>query len=121
MPKKPRRDKRGKHLLRSATGHKPVRLHSVKELLARDVPGMTRVTEHSARADFWRAFLCRTLPAELAAQVSAVSERGPALTVFASSAAWSARLRYALAELEGQMRDAAPGLTSVAVRVRPPP
>jgi hypothetical protein len=81
---------------------------------------MTRVTEHTARADFWRSWLCRKLPAELASEVSAISEREHALTVFASSAAWSARLRYALAELEGEMRAAAPGLMSIAVRVRPP-
>jgi hypothetical protein len=119
MPKKLRRDKRGKPLLRSATALKSARIHSVKELLARTAPGMTRVTEQAERQQFWRSWLCRKLPAELALQVAAVSERGQVLTVFASSAAWSARLRYALAELEGEMRSEAPALVSVAVRVRP--
>ena len=119
MPKKLQRDKRGKHLLRSATGLKFSRIHSVKELLARGTPTMTRVTEQAARQDFWGAWLCRHLPAQLAAQISAVVERDHTLVIFASSAAWSARLRYAVTEVEAQMRAAAPKLAAISVRVRP--
>jgi len=119
MPKKTQRDKREKHLLRSVTGRKSARIHSVKELLARATPGMTRITEQAARQQFWHAWLCRNLPAELAAQITAVSERGGVLTIFAHSAVWSARLRYALAELQAPLRAAAPQLSSISVRVRP--
>jgi hypothetical protein len=121
MPKKIRRDKRGKHLLRSATGVKSARIHSVKELLARGAPRMTRVTDQAARQSFWGEWLCHHLPQELHAQLSGVVERDTTLVIFASSAAWSARLRYALTELEPQIRAAAPALASIAVRVRPPP
>ncbi|HXO15343.1 MAG TPA: hypothetical protein VN835_03310, partial [Steroidobacteraceae bacterium] len=57
MPKKMARNKRGKPLLRSAAGLRPLRLHSVKELLARTAPGMTRVTEQAARQGFWSSWL----------------------------------------------------------------
>src|SRR4029077_11700936 len=110
MPKKLRRDKRGKHLLRSATGVKSARIYSVKELLARDAPGMTRVTDQAARQQFWCGWLCRHLPQECNAQVTAGVEREHTLVIVATSAAWSARLRYAITELERQIRAAAPAL-----------
>jgi len=45
--------------------------------------------------------------------------RGHALVISAASAAWCARLRYALQELDPQIRAAAPQLTAIAVRVQP--
>jgi len=59
------------------------------------------------------------LPREAAKHVSAVVERHDTLVIFTSSAAWSARVRFAVAEIEGQLKRAHPGITAVAVRVLP--
>jgi len=39
--------------------------------------------------------------------------------IFAATAAWSARLRYAVLELEREIRTADPELTDIEVRVLP--
>src|SRR5262249_6164272 len=120
MPKMPRRDKRGKPPMRSRAGLKSTRAHSVKDLLTRSVPLLTRVTEGAERSEFWRVWLTSHLSAELGQHVSGAAEREATLTVFADSAAWSARLRFALAELEAQIL-AAGSLSAVRVRVLPRP
>ena len=119
MPKNKSRDKRGKPRVRTAAGLRPLRAHSVKELLARSAPGLTRVSDQAARAGFWSGWLCRHLPTEIGARICAVVERDGTLVIFAASAAWCARLRYAVQELEPQIRAAAPQLTAIAVRVQP--
>ena len=48
-----------------------------------------------------------------------VLEREGTLVIFAESAAWSARLRFALAELETQIRAENAAIHSVAVKVLP--
>ncbi|HYB64050.1 MAG TPA: hypothetical protein VEC59_02195 [Steroidobacteraceae bacterium] len=78
-----------------------------------------RVTAQAARASFWNEWLSNHLPAETVARVSGVVERDDALVIFAESAAWSARLRFAVQELEREILAAAGGLSSVVVRVRP--
>ena len=92
---------------------------SVKDLLARRAPGLTRVTTAAARASFWNEWLSARLPAGLGARLSGVVERDETLVIFAESAAWSARLRYTVQDLEREILAAAPGLTTVVVRVRP--
>ena len=83
------------------------------------MPALTRVTDQAVRADFWNGWLCRHLPTDLVGRVSGVVEREDTLVVFADSAAWSARLRYALHELEPQVRAASAGISAIRVRVRP--
>ena len=78
-----------------------------------------RVTTQAARARFWDDWLSQHLPADVGARVSGVVERDGKLVIFAESAAWSARLRYLVQELEPQIFAAARGLAAVAVRVRP--
>ena len=73
--------------------------HSVKDLLARSVPVLSQAANHNARQAFWRPWLEAHLPPELAPQITAITERDRTLVVFATSPAWSARLRYALQEL----------------------
>ena len=122
MPKNPRRDKRGRRPLRSATaptsGGAP-RPRSVKELLQRRVPLVTAVTDQAARVRFWEGWLAARVAPELAARMSGVAEREDALVVFAESAAWCARLRFALTELEAAVREVRPQLAAVEVRVLP--
>ena len=97
-----------------------MRVDSVKELLTRAAPHLTRVTEGAERSEFWRTWLGERLPAELGQHISGAAEREATLTVFADSSAWSARLRFALAELEPQIL-AAGALLKVRVRVLPRP
>jgi Dna[CI] antecedent, DciA len=124
MPKKMARNKRRKSAMRTRAGPDSGRVHSVKELLSHRAPALTRITDQAAdqaaRASFWSGWLCRHLPTDLAARVSGVIEREDALVIFAASAAWSARLRYALQELEPQIRADFPALSAINVRVRPP-
>jgi hypothetical protein len=93
--------------------------HSVKDLLARPLPSLMRVTDHAARQSFWSEWLSGKLPPELARRIAGASEQDGQLVVFAESAAWCARLRYALRELDAQLRAASPGLGEVRVRVQP--
>jgi hypothetical protein len=92
---------------------------SVKELLARTVPTLTRVTDQAARQKSWRGWLERHLPAEIVGKLSGVVERDGTLVLFAESSAWSARLRYAVQEIEAQLRQAHPQIAAVSVRVLP--
>jgi hypothetical protein len=119
MPKKVSRDKRIRLPMRSRTSPVPHKTDSVKELLARAAPALRRVTEQAARQSFGREWLATHLPPALHAHVSGVAERDGTLVVFAASAAWSARLRYALIELEADIRAAAPELCAIKVRVLP--
>jgi hypothetical protein len=119
MPKKVRRDKRGSSAVRSGAVGNSRRPHSVKDLLARRAPILTRVTAAAARASFWSEWLSKRLPAETGARISGVIEREDTLVIFAESAAWSARLRFDLQELEREILSAARGVTGVEVRVRP--
>jgi len=105
--------------MRTRAGLKSARAHSVKELLARSAPALTGFTVAAERGNFWLKWLAAHLPAGLSQHVSGAAEREATLVVFADSPAWSARLRYALAELEGEIR-AAPGAPkTVRVRVLP--
>jgi len=122
MPKKMSRDKRGKASMRSGAGSRALvgaPLHSVKDLLSRYAPALTRVTEKAEKQVFWSAWLAAHLPAQLHGRISGITEREGTVVVFAESAAWSARLRYALLELEDTARAAVPGLIGLEVRVLP--
>ena len=119
MPKKMSRNKRGKAPMRSRTGLVSTPVHSVKELLARRAPGLSRVTTQVARQNFWSCWLGTRLPPEICPHLSGISEREGTLTIFAESAAWSARLRYAVLELEREIRAADPSLLRIEVRVLP--
>jgi hypothetical protein len=53
------------------------------------------------------------------ARISGIAEREGRLVIFAETAAWSARLRYAILELEREIRAADPALIDIEVRVLP--
>jgi Dna[CI] antecedent, DciA len=72
-----------------------------------------------ARQLDWVEWLRSVLPEELRAAVVNAVPRGPELVVLAVSAAWSARLRYALAALAPELKVRAPDIVKVAVRVAP--
>ncbi|MFZ0501995.1 MAG: DciA family protein [Steroidobacteraceae bacterium] len=93
--------------------------HSVKDLLARSVPVLARAADQSTRQAFWLRWLETHLAPELCPRITAITERGHTLVVFADSPAWSARLRYAVQELHGQIRAAQPEIEEIMVRVMP--
>ncbi|MGQ0835907.1 MAG: DciA family protein [Gammaproteobacteria bacterium] len=93
---------------------------SVKGLLGRARnPVLSQISAQKGSQDAWRAWLATRLPEDLAGRVSGVVEREGVLTVFTESAAWSARLRFALAEADADVRARSPGLSRVVVKVMP--
>ncbi|HKT74566.1 MAG TPA: DciA family protein [Steroidobacteraceae bacterium] len=120
MPKQTRRNKRNGSRFHSSVAPRPApRTDSVKDLLARRSPTLTRVTDQVERRSYWSRWLNEHLPAPLCRHMSGVVESEGTLVVFAESAAWSARLRYAIHDLEAQIRAAQPLILGVAVRVLP--
>ena len=74
----------------------------------------TRATQQG-----WLDWLRAALPDELRAAVINVIRKGDELTVLAASAAWSARLRFAVAALAPGIQARAPEVCKVKVRVAP--
>ena len=93
---------------------------SVKALLSRSSQSaLSDVARHRQSQKDWREWLGSKLPAALAARITGVVERDENLVIFAESAAWSARLRYAIAELDADIRRENPAIRTVSVRVMP--
>jgi Dna[CI] antecedent, DciA len=120
MPNMARRNKRNGSRIGSTSGSRlSNQTDSVKDLLAKLTPSLKRVTEQVHRQDFWRDWLEAHLPAEITGKLTGVVERDGTLVIFAESPAWSARLRFAVQEIEAQILAARPGITEVSVRVLP--
>jgi hypothetical protein len=92
---------------------------SVKEVLRRACPTLARVSDQAGRQSYWRQWLTQQLAPQLTSHLSGVVEREDTLVIFTDSAAWSARLRYCLQELEAQIKQAQPTIQHVSVRVMP--
>lgn len=125
MPNKLRRDKKNRRASRRAVAQiRPGRdsvkkADSVKSLLARSGPVLGRIAEQAARQGLWREWLAERLGEPLRARITGVVERDGALVIFTESAGWGVRLRYAVAELEAELRQAHPQVSRVLVRVLP--
>jgi hypothetical protein len=93
---------------------------SVKSLLGR-ISQITRppVAQQRQAPHDWREWLKKRLPEGLEAHITGVVEREQSLTVFAESAAWSARLRFAIAELDAEIRGERAEIQKVLVKVLP--
>jgi hypothetical protein len=59
------------------------------------------------------------LPPALRSHITGVTEREGDLVIFSDSSGWSARLRYALAELDAELKGERPAITRIIVRVLP--
>ena len=105
--------------MRGSRGLQPQRADSVKDLLARTAAVLTRLTDQAARQAFWRSWLEAHLPGEIVQRLSGVVQRQGTLVIFAESSAWSARLRYAIQEIEPQIRACVPEIAQITVRVLP--
>jgi hypothetical protein len=93
---------------------------SVKALLSRiSQSPLARVAEQRQVQEDWRSWLKNKLPADLDAHVTGAVEREKQLTVFAESAAWSARLKFAVAEIDAEIRARNADIQKVTVKVMP--
>jgi hypothetical protein len=120
MPNKLHRNKRNGSRKMATNVSKPFRTpHSVKEVLGRATPTLTRLTDQASRQGYWKQWLAQHVPADLTARLSGVVERDDTLVIFAESAVWSARLRYVMQELEAAIKLARPTIQHVSVRVMP--
>lgn len=120
MPKMTRRNKRSGSRIRSTISSRlSNQTDSVKELLSKLTPTLRRVSDQAARQSFWRDWLDTHLPSEIREKLTGVVEREGTLVIFTESAAWSARLRYLVREIDTQIRAADPKITAVSVRVLP--
>lgn len=67
----------------------------------------------------WLERVAGLLPQELRGSLVNVVQKGDQLTVLTISAAWSSRVRFALAALEPQLLAQSPDIVKVVVRVSP--
>jgi len=119
MPKQPPSDKKIRASLRHGARNRRG-ADSVKSLLAaRPSPVLASIGEQARRQASWRQWFGERLPPPLPARITGIVERDGALVLFAESAGWGVRLRYAVAELEAELRGAHPTISRVAVRVLP--
>ena len=95
------------------------RIDSVKSLLARSGPVLARVADQAAKQGVWRDWLAERIEEPLRGRITGVVERDGALVLFTESAGWGVRLRYAMAELEAELRRDHPQVSRVLVRVLP--
>jgi hypothetical protein len=90
---------------------------SINELLS-NRRGLQRITQALPQARSWADWLRAALPLELAAHVLSALPKAPQLIVFADTAGWATRLRYALAALQGSIQERDATLTRTSVRVQ---
>lgn len=120
MPKRARRDKLNSTRVGIRSIGTSRSVESVKALLSRSSQSALRaVAEHRQVQFEWRKWLENKLPEALRAHVTGVAAKPDALVVFAASSAWSARLRFALVELEPAIKKENGAIRSVSVRVMP--
>ncbi len=94
-------------------------MDSVKELLQRCTPVLAGLQREALRQRDWLQWVQRELPQELAGHVTGVTEQAGELVIFAESAAWGVRIRYAAPQLLTAMSDQQANILGVKVRVAP--
>ena len=67
----------------------------------------------------WQVAVMKALGPDLANKVNRCTLDSGRITVIAESSAWAARMRFALAEAEPELRAVTPGYRELIVRVRP--
>jgi hypothetical protein len=95
-------------------------MDSVKDLLQRSTPVLAGLQREALRQRDWLQWVRRELPEELATHVTGATEQSGELVIFAESAAWGVRLRYATPQLLNAIGGQEPRIAGVQVRVAPP-
>ena len=124
MPKKPPHDKKRSPDLRSGGAYvRRARGPAAAPRSLGDIIGaqglLGRLAGAQRAQQDWLGWLREQLPLELREAAVNVVPKGRELVVLSSSAAWSTRLRYAVAALEPQIRVRDPQIGKVSVRVAP--
>jgi hypothetical protein len=120
MPKKPVQNKKSIPGKRSSPS--PTRYRAAPQSLGRimkDQGWMAQLHQVRSAQQEWVEWLRAALPEALRGSIVNVVHKGAELRVLAISAAWSARLRYALTALDAQLKQRAPDIVKVTVRVAP--
>lgn len=94
-------------------------MDSVKELLQRSTPVLAGLQREALRQRDWLQWVKRELPEELADHVTGVTEQAGELVIFAESAAWGVRLRYAAPQLLNVLGSQSANIVGVRIRVVP--
>ena len=117
MPKPPGRYKKFPPSMSSRAANPGRKPFIVKDLLAKSGL-LSKASAQLVDSDQqWRDFFEKHLPEGMSGQIDTLVEDAGTLTVFTSSAAWSARLKYALLELEPAMKRESPRLKRCVVKV----
>jgi hypothetical protein len=123
MQKKPYPDKansgRGSRITQSGRPKSRNSTDSVKDLLQRSTPVLAGLQREALRQRDWLQWVQRELPEELATHVTGVAEQAGALVIFAESAVWGVRLRYAVPQLLTVIRALPANIVDVRIRVVP--
>ena len=124
MPKKPPQDKKTIAEKGSRPAYRQPRVagRAPAQTLAGIMQGkgwLQGLQQIRADQQQWLEWFQETLPEELRGAIVNVVHKGEELTVLASSAAWSARLRFALEALSPKLKQRAPDIVKVTVRVTP--
>src|SRR5687768_216595 len=111
MPKRPHRDKQ------SIRPGKPT---TARDLISARLPALAQRARNAPEASEWHVAVMNALGPELANKVNRCSLERGTLTVVAESAAWAARMRFALADAGAGLSNIA-GFRELVIRVRPRP
>jgi hypothetical protein len=124
MPKNPPQDKktvrekRNTHAARQSLNRIKKAPQSV-EMIMKNQGWLQNLQRARGAQQAWLEWIAQALPEELRGSLVNVVRKGNELTVLAASAAWSSRMRYALAAIEPAIRARAPDIVKVTVRVSP--
>jgi hypothetical protein len=120
MPKRfPRHNPEGPRLGSKSVSNSrtPLSVNSLLSRVSQSALGQV-ATQRQAQQD-WRSWLKNRLSSDIEAHITGISESAESLTVFADSSAWSARLRFAIAEFEEDIRQRNAAIRKVVVKVLP--
>ena len=111
MPKRPIRDKQSVR-----PGQTP---RTVRDLISARLPALAQRALSTSEASEWHVTVTNALGPELANKVNGITLNSGRITVLAESSAWASRMRFALAEVEPQLRAVTPDFRELVIRVRP--
>jgi hypothetical protein len=121
MPKRPTRNKNFRPRSETPRAYGKRAPFIVKDLLAKAGITSKGIAQFADQQETWLRVLRERLEPALFGRITGTGFAAGTLTVYVESAAWSARLRYALAEELPAMRQHHAQLSTVSVRLRPRP
>jgi len=83
------------------------------------LPALIQRALSAPEASEWHVAVMKALGTGLSNKVNRCSLDSGRITVIAESSAWAARMRFALADIEPELRAATPGFRELVVKVRP--